>query len=128
MAVEIKTPLRLKYRNSIDRTGDFHILLRSCIRRYESLCILAFGNKPSLPWKKLLEGAYLVENNSKDIQWKDYRRYSSRQKATMLLGGIEGKLEYRGDLTDLYPYIQLGEALGVGKGTSFGFGRYRIIL
>ncbi len=44
----------------------------------------------------------------------------------MKLGGFVGRITFEGDLTPFLPYIRIGEAVHVGKATSFGLGRYRI--
>lgn len=44
----------------------------------------------------------------------------------MLLGGFTGEITFEGCLGPFMPIIRAGEALHVGKGTSFGLGKYEI--
>jgi CRISPR/Cas system endoribonuclease Cas6 (RAMP superfamily) len=46
----------------------------------------------------------------------------------MQLGGLLGRLTLSGDrLSDLWPLLWLGQHTHLGKGTSFGLGRYRLL-
>jgi CRISPR/Cas system endoribonuclease Cas6 (RAMP superfamily) len=44
----------------------------------------------------------------------------------MKLGGVVGRMEIVGVPDLLWPWLRLGELVHVGKGTSFGLGRYRV--
>ncbi len=46
----------------------------------------------------------------------------------MKLGGIIGNVTYAGDLTPFLPFIVLGKYIHVGKGATFGLGKYEIIV
>lgn len=61
------------------------------------------------------------------MQWHDWERYSSRQRATMTLGGLAGTITYEGPIGRSLPLLRLGEVTHAGKGTSFGLGQYRIV-
>ena len=59
-------------------------------------------------------------------RWYDWERYSARQDIRMKMGGFIGKVSFEGELNEFIPFVKLGELLHVGKGTSFGLGRYVI--
>ena len=40
-------------------------------------------------------------------------------------GGFTGDVTYRGDFRPFWPWIAAGEWVHVGKGVTFGLGRYR---
>lgn len=65
----------------------------------------------------------------RDLHWFDWKRYSSRQRQEMTLGGVLGCWTLRGDpdtLADLWPWLWLGQWLHVGKNATFGLGGYRL--
>jgi len=45
----------------------------------------------------------------------------------MKMGGFVGDISFKGDLEKFLPFIILGEYIHVGKGTSFGLGKYDIL-
>lgn len=44
----------------------------------------------------------------------------------MKMGGFVGEVEYRGEIREFVPLLKLGERLNVGKGTTFGLGKYQV--
>lgn len=60
-----------------------------------------------------------------DLTWYDWQRYSARQDTRMKLGGFVGEVTYTGEqLKEFFPYILLGKYIHVGKGATFGLGKY----
>lgn len=67
--------------------------------------------------------------SEKNLRWRDWTRYSSRQQQKMTLGGVVGSWKLTGsraDLAALAPFLNLGQWLHVGKEASFGLGGYRL--
>ena len=80
------------------------------------------------PDKKMLHDIIpSIKLEKADLHWLDWKRYSSRQKQEIALGGIIGTFELCGDLGKIYPYIKAGEYFHCGKGTVMGLGKYRVI-
>jgi hypothetical protein len=67
-----------------------------------------------------------VAVTSSTLQWRDWKRYSSRQQTSMKLGGLVGTVTYAGDLTPFLPLLLAGEVLHAGKATAFGLGKYHM--
>ena len=44
----------------------------------------------------------------------------------MKMGGLIGEATYRGNITPFLPLLQAGAILHIGKGTSFGLGKYEM--
>ncbi|MDI6697471.1 MAG: CRISPR system precrRNA processing endoribonuclease RAMP protein Cas6 [Candidatus Saccharicenans sp.] len=128
LTLEFRTPVRIKYnRDSVTRL-DFFILITNILRR---LMLLNYfhgdGNPPAWDHKKLIDEAKKVSIESNCLAWHDWERYSNRQKTKMKLGGLKGVITYTGPLENFWPLLKAGEILHVGKGTSFGLGKYLMI-
>lgn len=121
------TPARLRYEGALTGEIEFHVLIRALLRRLSLLAYFHCGADPStVDARGLIEKAKTVRTVQGDLAWRDWERYSTRQDARMKLGGLVGSVTYEGDLGPFLPYLRLGELVHVGKGTSFGLGRYNI--
>lgn len=56
------------------------------------------------------------------------QRYSNRKQEKMALHGIEGTLTLTNVEEEWVPLFLAGELIHIGKHTSFGFGRYRVLI
>lgn len=128
LTLRLLTPLRLVAQGVPIRRPDFPTLMATLLRRLENLCQFhGESNEPvgwPVPVAEVLEKARsirLVENRTR---WFDWERYSHRQGRKMRLGGLVGEVVYEGDWQVLAPFVNAGRWIHVGKGTSFGLGRY----
>lgn len=70
----------------------------------------------------------------KKIPYKDdserifRKRYSSRQRISIDYSGFVGHVILKSVSCEILPYLMCGELLGVGKNTSFGGGRYSLLI
>ncbi|MFH1562829.1 MAG: CRISPR system precrRNA processing endoribonuclease RAMP protein Cas6 [Nitrospirota bacterium] len=121
------TPCRIIYDEHLIKDIEFHILIRNLLRRL-SLLYYFHCNGDSSEWdfKGLIEQAKEIRVKSQNLKWYDWERYSARQDTRMKLGGFVGEVTFEGDIEPFMPLIKAGEVLHVGKGTSFGMGRYEI--
>ncbi len=120
------TPTRLIYAEALTPAPDFHILIRTLLRRLSNLAYFHCGGELHLDFRGLIAAAERIERVHSDVRWYDWERYSARQDARMKLGGFVGTITYRGDLRPFLPLLRLGEIVHVGKGTSFGLGKFVI--
>lgn len=127
ITISLLTPLRLRFDGHITDKIEFHILIRNLLRRISSLSYFHCGKKLDLDFKGLIEKARTVNLIRSDTRWFDWKRFSTRQEEWMSLGGVTGTISYEGDLTEFIPLLKLGEYVHVGKGTSFGLGKYEIV-
>ncbi|MGH8614678.1 MAG: CRISPR system precrRNA processing endoribonuclease RAMP protein Cas6, partial [Gammaproteobacteria bacterium] len=131
VTLTFETRLRLKNDNRLLRTcPEFATFLERVIARI-NLLSGAYHGGPMLERdakQALLELAKHVSVRSHDLVWDDWARYSGRQKEWMQFGGLLGAVTYEGELRPFMPILALGEWLHVGGKTSFGLGRYRILL
>lgn len=122
--LKTRTPMRLKHRGRLVDNLTFPIIMRALLRRLDDMSRL-YGEGPlqaDIPG--LVSKAETIRTTTTQTRWTDVRRFSSRQKSEMVLGGVEGELVFRGDLKPFYSWLRLGETWRIGKATSFGFGVY----
>jgi len=66
--------------------------------------------------------ANLVRTVKSDLRYRDVWRRSSRTGAVHGIGGVEGSVDYEGDLTEFLPYLRAAWWTGVGRHTVWGNG------
>lgn len=105
---------------------EFHVLLRSLLRRLWLLGACHCGTLIRWDAKQLIEQANTIKTEQSALEWREWERYSTRQKTSMLLGGFQGSITFAGDLQPFLPMLLLGTHVHVGKGATFGLGQYEI--
>ncbi len=121
----LETPLRLKFKNRLNADLPFHILVRAMLRRVSSLLESYGQGEPDIDYKGLVKRAENIMISSNNIEWFDWKRYSSRQNAKMLMGGITGSIIYKGELDEYLPFVNFCSKTHIGKQTAFGLGKFR---
>lgn len=121
------TPLKVKFSERFCSVLEFHVLMRALLRRISLLSYFHCGCELQLDFKGLIELSQKVKTVINNLKWVDWYRYSSRQKRKLLIGGIIGEVVFEGRLGTFWPFLSLGEWIHVGKGTSFGFGKYQLM-
>ena len=129
IGIEILTPLRMKRKGRLVGAREFetaHFLNQLWRRVHEISHFHTTGRNRfeiSLPSRKP-DGMGTWE---KRLKWRDWTRYSSRQKSTMQMGGLLGRWTLCDDaLTEWWPLLWYGQWVHVGKASSMGLGRYRV--
>jgi len=128
IALVLHTPTRLVDKGRLDDSPGFSVFMRAVFRRLDSLGQIHGQSGLELNFQEYINRANQVELVESDCSWFDWERYSSRQSTYMKLGGLVGRLTYGGDLSAFIPYLKMGQILHVGKNTSFGLGRYTLVL
>jgi len=123
------TPIRIIHGGKLARAMDFHLLIRALLRR---LCLLSYfhcdGASLPVDIKHYVELAKQVRTLCCSLRWRDWQRYSSRQGTRLGMGGLVGTVTYEGELDTFLPFLIAGEYVHVGKGTSLGLGKYRLLM
>jgi hypothetical protein len=122
LGITIASPMRLLQDGKPIREFSFPTFVRPLLRRMSSLAFYYYGNGLEVDYKWLSaasDSVALVENGFRWTDWPGDRRGDHS-------GGIIGSGVFEGDLTDFHTFLLLGEYFHVGKGSSFGLGRYRI--
>lgn len=128
LTLEFLTPARIKHKRDLVVELDFSILIKALLIRLNFLNFYHVEEREAtFDYKKYIAKAKEIVIKENNTYWWDWERYSSRQKGKMKLGGICGKITYKGNIKPFMPYIKAGELLHVGKGTSFGLGKYAIL-
>lgn len=127
LKIEFVTHARFKQEGKEVNNLDFYMFMKNLYRRITTISYFHCNEKIELDFKSLLEKAKEIKTIESSLYWKDWERYSNRAKTKMKMGGIMGEIIFQGDMKEFFPYILLGEQLHIGKGATFGLGRYRII-
>ncbi len=85
------TPTRLVYAEALTPAPDFHILIRTLLRRLSNLAYFHCGAELDLDFHGLIAAAEQIETVDSELSWYDWERYSARQDARMKLGGLSEK-------------------------------------
>ena len=67
------------------------------------------------------------QRHSRFVHREVWKRLANGRLEKELIGGLDGKLSFKGNMTPFFPAIVLGEALHIGNDTTQGLGRYRIL-
>ncbi|HEX7180502.1 MAG TPA: CRISPR system precrRNA processing endoribonuclease RAMP protein Cas6 [Thermoanaerobaculia bacterium] len=121
------TPARLVLHDRLLETVTFSDLTFLMLRRALELAHFHVpGAHPGWTLRPLLDRAREIRIANADLHWRDWQRYSNRQRAPMTLGGFVGALEIEGDLAPFVPLLRTAEVVHVGKGATFGLGKVEL--
>jgi hypothetical protein len=116
--VLFQTPMRMKVQGKyISSKPNLQTLLYSILARVNEIKDLPRIKLPFSPSYKVTQS---------NIYFKDYGRYSNRQKSKMKLGGVLGNIRYVDLDEKSFKLLKLGEIIGVGKQTVFGLGKIEV--
>lgn len=125
--LQLLHPLRLKQHQSADTLSAFNAseLARSVIRRYCQLETCHDSSWAAPEYGELFAECQRLEIHDTELNWFDWKRYSSRQQHKVPMGGIVGQLVLSGEgLPAIWPCLWLGQWLHLGKGAVMGMGKY----
>jgi hypothetical protein len=121
------SPTRLKHSGRYIEKPEFHIVLRSAVRRITSLLHVHHDEpKINMDFGALFRQAEEIKLIKSDAQWRDWERYSNRQSQRLKIGGITGSAVYEGELTPYLPWLMLAEHANIGKNATFGLGDVKV--
>lgn len=128
MRINYLTPLRLKADGDLVSSVQFQHLIRSLLRRISSIMAFHQGIKLELDYSGLGERSRQIKRTKDFSSWYELVRYSQRQDTRMKMGGIVGKVEYSGDLTEFLPLLEIGRWVLAGKNSVFGLGQFDYVV
>jgi CRISPR/Cas system endoribonuclease Cas6 (RAMP superfamily) len=115
VTLSIVTPMRLMVEGRPLRGLSFSPFIRSLMRRVSSMVYYAGGSEPKLDYKWLADRSRMVSCSLDALDWEEWGGKWS---------GLTGRATFTGDLAEFHPFLLAGEYLNVGKGATFGLGRY----
>jgi hypothetical protein len=119
------TPTELKGNPSRDAM-PFGVLFARVRDRIGALRSL-YGEGPlPIDFRRLADRAGLVRTIHCDLTYRDIWRRSSRTGAVHGIGGVTGRVDYEGDLTEFLPYLRAARWTGVGRHTVWGNGAIEV--
>ncbi len=120
--VEFLTPTELK-----GLAGASFATLFSRLRDRISTLRALYGEGPfAIDFKAMGERAARVRTVTETITYIDRQRKSFHTGQVHPLGGFVGEAIYEGDLSEFFPYLELGVWVGVGRQTVWGNGELRV--
>jgi len=116
ISVKFLTPVRLLHKGVPLRDIPFSAVAGALLRRISSLAY--YYGKEELPYdfKWLAEKSRAISCRRSGLQWVNHGGG---------LQGIEGEVQFSGELTEFIPFLTLGSRLNIGKGAPYGMGSYR---
>jgi len=129
--IEMVSPHTIKNKNKVVKEGlTFHVFFESLLNRIINLNRLhGHGDRPDkgsvdLEKKTLIQRAESVKYAA-FTEWREPPDYLLENSKNKEKKGLVGILKCEGDMKLFYPYLKLGEYLGVGNSTTQGYGSYR---
>lgn len=128
-AVTVNPPLRLRVRGSYLTAMDWAALLASLAQKLEMLSVIFDAMAPlgRERWMLLKEHFATMGPSAKtDLTWKDWNRYSNRQRKKVPMGGLAGHAVIDQAPQELWQWLRCASLVHVGKGAAMGLGRIRV--
>jgi hypothetical protein len=127
--VRFITPLRVQRDSDLVTPENFRFadLFGPLLRRLSMLAYFHTDTPFETDFAGLNALARQVQLKSAQLHWREWTRYSSRQKTTMQMGGVVGTITLAAtDIAPFWPCLWLGQWLHAGKATTMGLGRYTL--
>ena len=129
--LDLITPLRLRREGKPLRpeAWQFGDLFSNLLRRVSMLTYFHTDQPLETDFSGLAGSARELQPIDRQLDWRTWHRYSSRQKTTVAMDGLVGHVVLPANgLEPFWPYLWLGQYVHAGAGTSMGQGRYVIRL
>ena len=125
VTIRFLTPTFLRADGEVIRRPEFHHVFKRLRDRTNALSTF-FGDGPlDVDFRELGRRAEKVRTVACDVKWMERFRTSSKTRQRHELSGFVGEATYEGYLTELLPWLLLGELIHVGKHTAWGNGWYQ---
>ena len=119
IGLQLLSPLRLLANGRQCSNFNFSLFARSLLRRVSSLAYYYADYKFDADFRRLSEIAGAVRCTVDDFSSESVKRSIS---------GITGSGSFKGDFSELLPFLVLGSYLNAGKGAAYGMGKYKLMV
>lgn len=127
LSLRFTTPTRVKVKGRLVDSLTFRTLACRLLRRVEALAHFYVPSlAPDAGHEPLLARADDVRIVARDLRWREWQRFSNRQRTKMAMGGFVGEMTLEGDLRPFSELLQAAQVVHVGKGATFGLGKIEI--
>ena len=126
LQIHLETPLSLRKNGSQLIQIDFDSFIMTLMRRIGNIFYFHQGIEADIDYKHIKKLASEVEVIEDETIPVSRSRYSTRQNQKFNMDGILGNFTVFGNLNEIYKYLKLGEVIQVGRGTTFGQGKYKL--
>lgn len=116
VAIHFLTPLRLIHNGAPAHDLPFSVVAGALFRRISALAYYYGGEELPHDFKWLAMQSQKIICECAELRWVN--RGGSLQ-------GLEGTVDFSGELAEFIPFLQLGSLLNIGKGAAYGMGSYR---
>ncbi len=126
VTVEFLTPTRIVESQKLVHTPQFKPWFQRLLERTRLISEVYTDQPVWVPFKMLLADAEQVTLAEDNTRWVEMWSGSQRAGAMRPTSGFAGLATYEGNVSQLLPWLVLGQALQVGKNTVKGCGWYRL--
>ena len=144
VSLNFLTPARIWTQGKLDHEFEFTNLMKGLLRRVQLLqyfhCLRhreqegsdADGIFTLTEIHRLLALSDSVQTVARNLRYRERRRFSTRQERYISLSGFMGDISFSflspNHCAEFLPFLRLGTFIHVGRNTSFGLGRFEILL
>ena len=126
--ISLLSPLRIRSEGRTAKRLSFFDIAKAALRRLTLVnTFYGNGNMPLKEWSDhLLQLAERVVTHADSLRPFGFDRYSGRQERSVRLDGVTGDIVFCDVPPELLGLLKVMEIIGLGKSTSFGFGRIAV--
>jgi hypothetical protein len=131
VALTFITPTRIKHQGAICHHAipDLNFVVNQILRRLtqisrfwvlddQELIDSIYNHKPTIRPHQVTNHCY----------FEDWQRFSQKSREHLPFGGLKGQVSFFGNIGHVIPLLRIGEILHIGGKTTFGLGKYQLIV
>lgn len=132
MALHFLTPVRVKYQGKVVKRNapDLRFWHNQALRRFTQLSRFWVLDNEALinAIYREAETMGVTTESQSHCFYEDWQRYSQRQQENLPFGGLKGQVSFYGEVSPLLPIFKFTERLHLGGKTTFGLGKYQLLV